>query len=146
MSLSVCAVRSGMSAASRTTSAKTADFGTRSYRSSTRPGTPARRCARSPERATHSSAPIAGPECSGCGVCSLTSDLLRGRRAEEPRRSQEQERDENREDDDVLVRRRDVANRERTADTDREPTDHRAGDASDPAHDGCGEGYEPDLE
>src|SRR5580765_8280937 len=107
MSLSVCAVSSGTSAAPTTKNTKTAGFGTRSYRASARPSSPPRRSARSPERATHSSAPIAGPPVDPGGV-SVTSDLLRRRDAEDPGRSQEQEQDQDPEDDHILVRGRDV--------------------------------------
>ena len=50
------------------------------------------------------------------------------------------------EHDHVLVRRRHVADRERSADADREPAEHRAGNAPDAADDRGRERDEPDLE
>src|SRR3990170_4512705 len=104
------------------TNRKTAGFGTRSYTPRARPVKRPWVSARSPERATHSSAPICGPDRSGWGSVggtSLISDLRWRRDSEDPGRSQEQEPDQDREHDHVLVRGGDVADGKRAAEPDR---------------------------
>src|SRR5712691_7645587 len=136
----------GTKAARPTRMANEADCGRR-WR---RPTTPPRAPIRSPERATHSSAPICGPVAGSesCGVsgASVTSHLLRSRYAEDAGGPDQEEDDQDPEDDHVLVGGRPVADREGLGEPDRDAAQHRAWDAADAADDCGGKGDQADVE
>src|SRR5215475_2450062 len=137
-------VRKGIAARSVTNTPSRTRSGMRSMARTAAPNGPLGPRIRSPERLTHSSAPICGPE--GAGASADTSDLLQHGHPAEPGRPDEHEDHEDREDDEVLEGGREVAGGERLCEAHEQPAEHRPGDVADAADDRRGEGLQPDAE